>query len=78
MESHISIWNRIEDYGAEDIEYRGCILWSSTSNDLKNCQSLKTIQTQLQKVESPTIAPADYVVFIKRLGYSNRIITSNY
>ncbi len=52
MESHIRVWNRIEDNGAEDIEYRGCILRSSTSNDLKNSQSLKIIQTQLQKVES--------------------------
>ncbi len=62
-------------YGTEDIKYRGCILWSSLSNELKNCQSLNQFKQNIKKWNTDNCTCRLFLVYIQNIGYINGIIT---
>ena len=53
-------------YGLENIEYRGCLLWSTLLEEIKDSRSLSEFQRKL-KNWMEILAPADYVKFLLKL-----------
>ena len=58
---------RITIYGTENIQYRGCLLWSSLPDFLKNCSTIQELKRKVKQWNSDSCNCRLFRVFVKDL-----------
>ena len=58
-------------YGTENIQLRGCSLWSSLPNSLKDCDTLQQFKRRIKEWDGICCNCRLCKVFIKELGFLN-------
>ena len=56
-------------YGTENIQYRGCLLWSSLPKFLKDCSTIEEFKRKIKQWNGNSCTCRMCRVFIKDLGF---------
>ena len=69
-ESHLQLPKvRTTTYGTENIQYRGCLLWSSLPSFLKECSTIQEFKRKIKQWNGDSCTCRLCKVFIRDLGF---------
>ena len=65
-------------YGTENIQYRGCLLWSSLPSFLKDSSAIQEFKRKIKQWNGDSCTCRLCSVFIKDLGFLDKLILSSF